>query len=95
MLYEVITQYLDLDDRLLTLKLTPNRADCLSLTGIAREVSALTNTPATYQQVSAAPVTIDAKREIILDAPEACPLYCGRIISGVNAKTPTPRNNFV
>ncbi len=85
-----IRQYLDLDDRLLTLKLTPNRADCLSLTGIAREVSALTNTPATYQQVSAAPVTIDAKREIILDAPEACPLYCGRIISGVNAKTPTP-----
>ena len=38
--------YLDLDDRLLTLKLTPNRADCLSLSGVAREVAALTSTPA-------------------------------------------------
>jgi len=85
-----IRQYLDLDDRLLTLKLTPNRADCLSLTGIAREVSALTSAPATYQQVGATPVTIEAKREIVLEAPEACPLYCGRVISDVNAKNPTP-----
>lgn len=87
---EDIRRYLDLDDRLLTLKLTPNRADCLSLAGIAREVSALTNTPATYPQIVATPVTTDARREIVLDAPEACPLYCGRVISGVNAKAPTP-----
>jgi phenylalanyl-tRNA synthetase beta chain len=43
---EDIRRHLDLDDRLLTLKLTPNRADCLSLEGIAREVAALTGTPA-------------------------------------------------
>lgn len=85
-----IRQYLDLDDRLLTLKLTPNRADCLSITGIAREVSALTTTSATYPQIDASPATIVIRREIILDAPEACPLYCGRVISGVNAKSPTP-----
>jgi len=85
-----IRQYLDLDDRLLTLKLTPNRADCLSLTGIAREVSALTGTPATYVEVPAVPATIDAVRQIALDAPAACPLYCGRIVRGVNAKAPTP-----
>ena len=87
---EDIRRYLDLDDRLLTLKLTPNRADCLSLYGIAREVSALTNTPASYPQIVATQVSTDARREIILDAPEACPLYCGRVISGVNAKAPTP-----
>lgn len=87
---EDIRRYLDLDDRLLTLKLTPNRADCLSLTGIAREVSALTNTPATYPQIAATQATTDARREIVLDAPEACPLYCGRVISGVDAKAPTP-----
>ena len=87
---ENIRRYLDLDDRLLTLKLTPNRADCLSLTGVAREVSALTGTPATYPEVSATPVSIAAKREIVLDAPEACPLYCGRVIADVNAKAPTP-----
>jgi phenylalanyl-tRNA synthetase beta chain len=85
-----IRQYLDLDDRLLTLKLTPNRADCLSLTGIAREVAALTGTPAKYVEIADVPVTGSATREIVLDAPAACPRYCGRIVTGVNAKAPTP-----
>ena len=85
-----IREHLDLDDRLLTLKLTPNRADCLSLAGVAREVAALTSTPASYPVVVEAPVSIADKREIVLDAPEACPLYCGRVISGVNANAPTP-----
>ena len=85
-----IREYLDLDDRLLLLKLTPNRADCLSLTGIAREVAALTGTEAAYPAIEPAPVEIDARREIVLDAPEACPLYCGRVIAGVDAKATTP-----
>ncbi len=85
-----IRAYLDLDDRLLTLKLTPNRADCLSLTGVAREVSALTGTPATYPEIVEAPVGIPAKRAIVLDAPEACPLYCGRVVSGVDGRAATP-----
>ena len=87
---EDIRRYLDLDDCLRTLKLTPNRADCLSLTGIAREVAALTGTPAYFPQVAPVQVSIDAQRAIVLDAPEACPLYCGRVIAGVNAKAPTP-----
>ena len=81
---------LDLDDRLLTLKLTPNRADCLSLSGIAREVAALTRTPATYPECIAAPVSIATRRQIVLDAPEACPLYCGRVVSGVDGRVATP-----
>jgi len=85
-----IRTYLDLDDRLLTLKLTPNRADCLSLTGIAREVAALTNATVSYPCIEKAPVTIDSRREIILDAPAACPLYCGRVFVGVDAKAATP-----
>ncbi|MDR3221758.1 MAG: phenylalanine--tRNA ligase subunit beta, partial [Candidatus Accumulibacter sp.] len=85
-----IRDYLDLDDRLLTLKLTPNRADCLSLTGIAREVSALTGAPAVYPAIAPVPVSTDACRRIVLDAPEACPLYCGRVFTGVDAKAPTP-----
>jgi phenylalanyl-tRNA synthetase beta chain len=85
-----IRVYLDLDDRLLTLKLTPNRADCLSLCGLAREVAALTSTPAAYPEIVDAPVSIPAKREIILDAPAACPLYCGRVVSGVNSRAATP-----
>ncbi|MBA3996759.1 MAG: phenylalanine--tRNA ligase subunit beta [Candidatus Accumulibacter sp.] len=87
---EDIRRYLDLDDRLLTLKLTPNRADCLSLSGVAREVAALTGTPATYPEIPEAPVQIAARRDVVLDAPDACPRYCGRVIAGVDAWAPTP-----
>ena len=85
-----IRAYLDLDDRLRTLKLTPNRADCLSLSGVAREVAALTHTPVRYPQIKDAPVTSAKRHEIVLDAQDACPLYCGRVITGVNAKAVTP-----
>lgn len=85
-----IRDYLALDDQLFTLKLTPNRADCLSLTGIAREVGALTSTPVTYPAIEAVAPTIDTVRQIVLDAPQACPRYCGRVLSGVNAAAPTP-----
>ncbi len=81
---------LDLDDRLLTLKLTPNRADCLSLTGIAREVAALTGASAHYPEVASAPVRIATKRSVFLDAPAACPRYCGRVIGAVDARALTP-----
>ncbi|WP_263773047.1 phenylalanine--tRNA ligase subunit beta [Propionivibrio soli] len=87
---EDIRNYLDLDDRLLTLKLTPNRADCLSLTGVAREVAALTGSPASYPTIATVPVASDKGRQIVLDAPDACPLYCGRVISGVDGRAPTP-----
>lgn len=85
-----IRTYLDLNDRLLTLKLTPNRADCLSLAGVAREVSALTGTPVKQPAIGAIAPSIPDKREIVLNATDACPLYCGRVISGVDAKAPTP-----
>ncbi|HNB91031.1 MAG TPA: phenylalanine--tRNA ligase subunit beta, partial [Plasticicumulans sp.] len=75
---EDIRRHLDLDDRLLTLKLTPNRADCLSLEGVAREVAALTGTPARFTEVAEVEVTLAAERAVVLDAPAACPRYCGR-----------------
>ena len=85
-----IRQYLDLDDNLFTLKLTPNRADCLSLTGVAREVGAIADAPVKFVDVPEVAATIADQRQVILDAPAACPLYCGRIIQGVDAKAPTP-----
>ena len=85
-----IRAHLDLDDRLLTLKLTPNRADCLSLEGLAREVAALTGTPARFTEVDDVEVTITAARAVVLDAPDACPRYCGRVIAGVDARAVTP-----
>ncbi len=85
-----VRTYLDLDDRVLTLKLTPNRADCLSLAGIAREVAALTDNGVTFPDTPDAVVRSEMRRSVVLDAPEACPLYCGRVISGVDAMAPTP-----
>ncbi|MDP1606515.1 MAG: phenylalanine--tRNA ligase subunit beta [Rhodocyclaceae bacterium] len=80
----------EFDDNLITLKLTPNRADCLSLFGIAREVAALTGAPLLLPAIApVAPVLADV-RGIILDAPAACPRYCGRIVRGVNARAATP-----
>jgi phenylalanyl-tRNA synthetase beta chain len=85
-----IRQYLDLDDQVFELKLTPNRADCLSLSGVAREVAAITGSAATLPVVAEVSPTIADQRTIVLDAPEACPLYCGRVIKGFNAKASTP-----
>jgi phenylalanyl-tRNA synthetase beta chain len=85
-----VRQYLNLDDTLITLKLTPNRADCLSLTGIAREVAALTHAPLTLPEVAPVAPVHDETRAVVLDAADACPRYCGRIVRGVNGKAPTP-----
>ena len=85
-----IRQYLELDDNVFELKLTPNRADCLSLLGIAREVGAITGAVTSLPVVPEIPASIADARAIVLDAAEACPLYCGRVFKGVNAKAPTP-----
>ncbi len=85
-----IREYLQLDDRCITLKLTPNRADCLSLHGIAREVAALSNTPLSSLEILDTPFQHEQRRDILIDAPSACPRYCGRIIRGVQAHIPTP-----
>ncbi|MBP6189889.1 MAG: phenylalanine--tRNA ligase subunit beta [Azonexus sp.] len=85
-----IRQYLDLDDNQFELKLTPNRADCLSLTGVAREVAAIAGAQAKLIEVPDVAATIADQRAVVLDAPGACPLYFGRILKGVNAKAPTP-----
>ncbi|MDP5241293.1 phenylalanine--tRNA ligase subunit beta [Uliginosibacterium sp. 31-16] len=85
-----IREYLALDDKKITIKLTPNRADCLSLAGVARELAALTGTPATLTAPLDVAVSHAQQRSVVLDAPEACPRYCGRIFTGVNAKAATP-----
>lgn len=85
-----IRQYLELDDNVFEIKLTPNRADCLSLQGIAREVGAITGAATSLPQVAEVPAGIADTRAVVLDAPAACPLYYGRIVKNVDAKAPTP-----
>jgi len=87
---EDIRRHLDLDDHLITLKLTPNRADCLSLLGIAREVSALTGAPLLAPDVKPVAAVVADTRQVVLDAPASCSRYCGRIIRGIDASSATP-----
>jgi phenylalanyl-tRNA synthetase beta chain len=81
---------LDLDDAVLTLKLTPNRADCLSILGVAREVAAITSTPLKPPPAEAISIRSNAIRNVRVEDPVACPRFCGRLIHDIDAGAPTP-----
>lgn len=83
--------YLQLNDLKFTIKLTPNKADCLSVLGVAREVSALTGTPLKAPVYQAAAVNLDEKLPVRISAPELCGRFAGRVIRGLNAKAATPQ----
>ncbi|NYT36869.1 phenylalanine--tRNA ligase subunit beta [Allopusillimonas soli] len=85
-----LREALDLDDTLFTLKLTPNRADCLSILGVAREVSALTGAPLAKPSFDPVPVTLDDCLSVQVQAPDLCGRFAGRIVRGVNARAATP-----
>ncbi len=85
-----IRQFLDLNDKQFIIKLTPNRSDCLSLIGIAREVSAITGASLCLSETKAVAVQQALTKTITVSAPEACPYYAGRYITGVNAQAKTP-----
>ena len=85
-----LREYLALDDKVIEIGLTPNRADCLGMTGIAREVgllNALPVQPPTFDKVSA---TIEDVLAVELQAPDRCPRYLGRVIRGVDVSRPSP-----
>lgn len=85
-----IREYLSLDDASIEVDLTPNRGDCLSLAGLAREVGALYATEVTRPMVAVVPAVHDEVRSIEVLAPAACPRYLGRVIRNVDLSKPTP-----
>jgi len=85
-----IREHLKLDDTLFTLKLTPNLAHCLSVAGIAREVSALTGAPFIPPAVDHVKPSIDARLKVTVEATDLCGRFGGRVIQGVNPKAKTP-----
>jgi len=87
---EDIRVYLDLDDASIEVDLTPNRGDCLSLAGLAREVGALYNAPVTRPLVPTIAPAHDEVRPVEVLAPAACPRYLGRVIRNVDLSKPTP-----
>ncbi|EHR71839.1 phenylalanyl-tRNA synthetase, beta subunit [Burkholderiales bacterium JOSHI_001] len=86
-----VRDVLRLDDTLFTLKLTPNLAHCLSVYGIAREVSALTGAPLKSPSFPPVKVTHDAKLPVDIQAPDLCGRFSGRIVRGVNTQAKTPQ----
>ncbi|PUE47418.1 phenylalanine--tRNA ligase subunit beta [Limnohabitans sp. 2KL-1] len=86
-----IRQYLNLDDTLMTLKLTPNLAHCLSVYGIAREVSALTGAPLKAPTFPLVATQISDKLAVKVQAPDLCGRFSGRVVKGVNTKAQTPQ----
>jgi phenylalanyl-tRNA synthetase beta chain len=85
-----VRSVLGLDDRVLTLKLTPNRADCLSILGVAREVAALTGAPLEMPGIERIPQKNSARHPVRLSSPEGCGRFAGRVIRNVNAAAPSP-----
>lgn len=81
---------LRLDDTLLTLKLTPNLAHCLSVHGIARELSALTGSPLLSPEFPAVRVTHDQTLPVKIEATDLCGRFSGRIVRNVNTRATTP-----
>jgi phenylalanyl-tRNA synthetase beta chain len=86
-----LRDYLKLDDTLFTLKLTPNLGHCLSVFGVAREVSAITGAPLKTVSFPAVPATHKDKLAIKISAPDLCGRFSGRIVKGVNTKAKTPQ----
>ena len=82
--------YYQLDDLKFTIKLTPNTADCLSVLGVAREVSALTGTPLTLPTFTKVAVNGTETLPVKISAPDLCGRFSGRVIRGLNARAATP-----
>ncbi len=85
-----IREYLNLDDVMIELSLTPNRADCFSIAGIAREVGVSNKMPVNEFKQAEIKAEIKDTIDVKLEAGKDCPRYLGRVIKDVNAKAETP-----
>lgn len=85
-----IREYLKLDDNTIEISVTPNRADCLGIIGVARDVAVLNKAPLNEPEIAPVAATINDTLPITVDAPQACPRYLGRVVKGINVKAPTP-----
>ena len=85
-----VREYLSLNDKIIEVDLTPNRADCLSVKGLAREVGVLNNEDVTEPEIKVVAPAVDDLVKANLKAPEACPKFLSRVVKGVNVKASTP-----
>ncbi|SUX85978.1 phenylalanyl-tRNA synthetase subunit beta [Citrobacter koseri] len=85
-----IREYLKLDDNTIEISVTPNRADCLGIIGVARDVAVLNKIALVEPEIAPVAATINDTLPIAVEAPDACPRYLGRVVKGINVKAPTP-----
>ena len=85
-----IREYLNLDDQIFVIKLTPNKADCLSLIGMAREVSAITGAALCVPKWTVPVALINDKLKVTVENKDLCGRFAGRVIRGVNPQAKTP-----
>lgn len=85
-----VREYLGLDDQIIELELTPDRGDCLSVRGIARELGVINRLPVTEPAIPPVAAQLDQRIEVHLQAPKACPRYACRIIRDIDPKAETP-----
>ena len=86
-----LIDYLELNDNIIEVDLTPNRGDCLSIRGLAREVGVLNKAAVTEQACAPVAATIEDRISITLEAPEACARYVGRVMRNLDLGQPTPQ----
>jgi phenylalanyl-tRNA synthetase beta chain len=85
-----IKEYLNLDDRLIEIGLTPNRADCLSVLGVARDLAVVVDLPFNGEASATVAPALDETLPVTVLSPEKCPRYLGRVIRDVDINRPTP-----
>ena len=85
-----VRDYLQLNDAVIEVDLTPNRADCLSVRGIAREVGVMNQSPLANMNIDKVAPAIDDTLTVTLPDSEGCPRYLGRVIKGVNVNAASP-----
>ncbi len=78
------------DDTIIAIDLTPNRGDCLGMDGITREVAAIFSREGVVPAPSVVSATHEQTFPVTVDAPADCPVYCGRVIEGVDNSRPAP-----
>ncbi|REJ68010.1 MAG: phenylalanine--tRNA ligase subunit beta, partial [Proteobacteria bacterium] len=85
-----IREYLSLDDKVIELGLTPNRADCLSIRGVARDVAVAFDEALKEPTIESIPAVIDDEFPVAIEVTAKCPRYLGRVIKNVDLSRPTP-----
>ncbi|MFT7044068.1 MAG: phenylalanyl-tRNA synthetase beta chain, partial [Candidatus Azotimanducaceae bacterium] len=85
-----VRSFLQLDDAMIDLDLTPNRSDCLGMVGLARETGVINGLDVLSLDVAAVPATHDKTFNVSLNAAEACPRFVGRVITGIRLDAQTP-----